>query len=178
MVLEFKLFDRHLKEKYGKDVYKLLSDSDKEFFPPLSERVSTMQSDLKADGKSLGIDNYFNAMMSQDGLGVFIDGNLCGYISFLHNYANEEIKGVVVPNIYVSTLILSPQCRGKGVTKQAYNYLFNVLFPACSIYTRTWSSNYAHIKILLDLNFSQILLMKIDRGNGIDTVYFALTRGN
>ena len=174
--IEFVLFDERLKKEYGDRIYKILYDSDKEFFPPLSERVSTTQSDLKAQGKSGGIDNYFNAMMAQDGLGIFIDGTLCGYISFIRNYVNEEINGLSYPNIYVSTLVLTAFCRGKGVTKRAYDYLFNEQFANNSVYTRTWSTNYAHIKILKDFNFSEILIKKDDRGDGVDTVYFGLRR--
>jgi len=78
-----------------------------------------------------------------------------------------------LPNIYLSTLILSTESRGKGVTKKLYAHLFNELYPDKSIFTRTWSTNLAHIKILDYFSFEEIARLENDRGNGIDTVYFA-----
>ena len=115
-------------------------------------------------------------MMQQDGLGIILDGELNGYISFIKDYNNEEIAGLESPNLYVSTVILTPSCRGKNVTRQAYEYLFNELFPNRTVYTRTWSTNIAHIKILRSFNFSQMLVKENDRGSGIDTVYYQLKR--
>lgn len=174
--MEFILFDEKQKEKHAKRLYEILSDSDEEFVPPLSKRSSTTQSVLNGQGKSHGIDDYFAAMMMQEGLGIFIDGELCGYISFIKDYRNEEIAGIEIPNLYISTVILTPSCRGKNVTRQAYGYLFYELFPDRTVYTRTWSTNFAHIKILRSFAFSQILVKANDRGAGTDTVYFQLKR--
>jgi hypothetical protein len=173
--MEFILFDTQQKQKNAEQIYKMLVDSDKEFIPPLSQRGSTTQSDLSG-GSSKGIDEYFNAVMEQELLGFFDDGEFCGVLSFIKDYQNVEIKDMSKPNIYLSTLVITPSCRGKGATKKAYDYAFNTLYPTCNIYTRTWSTNIAHIKILDFFNFSRILIKKNDRGEGIDTIYFELKR--
>ena len=77
-----------------------------------------------------------------------------------------------MPNIYLSTLVLSAESRGKGITKKLYAHLFNELYPEKNIFTRTWSTNAPHIKILDYFGFDEMVRIKNDRGNGIDTVYF------
>ena len=57
-----------------------------------------------------------------------------------------------------------------------YAHLFDDIFPDRSIFTRTWSTNAAHIKILDKFNFEIIKCIENDRGDGIDTVYFAKIR--
>jgi RimJ/RimL family protein N-acetyltransferase len=57
-----------------------------------------------------------------------------------------------------------------------YEHLFFTLFPTHHLFTRTWSTNAAHIAILGKFGFSQIARIENDRGEGIDTVYFAKKR--
>ena len=104
------------------------------------------------------------------------DSNLLGFVSFKENYIPEHYPNAKLPNIYVSTLILSPESRGRGLTKKLYHHLFSERFPDHSIYTRTWSTNMAHLKILEYFGFSEVLRIPNHRGAGIDTVYFGLQR--
>lgn len=46
------------------------------------------------------------------------------------------------------------------------------LFPERGLYTRTWHTNYAHLKVLDKLGFSEIARLPNHRGPGMDTVYF------
>ena len=41
-----------------------------------------------------------------------------------------------------------------------------------NIFTRTWSTNMAHIKILSKFDFEKMSVIENDRGEGIDKVYF------
>ena len=91
--------------------------------------------------------------------------------SYKENYSCAEISPKELPNIYISTLIVSPNARGKGVTKALYGKLFSE-YENINIFTRTWSTNIAHIKILEKYGFKVIQVIKDDRGNGIDTIYF------
>ena len=81
-----------------------------------------------------------------------------------------------LPNIYLSTLMLKSEARGKHLTQKMYDYLFNNLYADRSIFTRTWSTNGAHLRILEKFDFKLIKTIPNDRGVGIDTVYFALKR--
>ena len=61
----------------------------------------------------------------------------------------------------------------KYVNQSGYSYLFEK-YSDRPIFTRTWSTNLAHIKILEKFGFSEHLRIKNHRGENIDTVYFAL----
>ena len=54
-----------------------------------------------------------------------------------------------------------------------YNHLFFELYGGSNVFTRTWSTNYAHTKILDFFGFEEMARLVGDRGNGIDTVYFS-----
>ena len=84
---------------------------------------------------------------------------------------NGKIGEEDLPNIYISTLLVSPEGRGKGLTSKMYEILF-AEYENANIFTRTWSTNEAHIKILSKFGFEAMLILKNDRGNGIDTIYF------
>ena len=174
--MDFLIFDKELKDKYSKDIFKMLSDGDREFVPPLSSRSSTTQKNLSSDAtiqNDDGVKMYFDGMMNQRVLGCTENGKLLGFVSFRENYTCDSIDENTFPNIYISTLIVSPDARGKGLTKKMYSYLFDVLFPERNIFTRTWSTNGAHIAILEKFGFENTVRIENDRGQGIDTVYFA-----
>lgn len=173
--MKFILLSEKEKTQYSDQLFSLLLDSDKEFVPPLSSRASTTDTNLiNSNGQTLL--PYFNTMLKQEVLALFEGQNLVGFVSFVKGYENAEIPSISKPNIYLSTLVVSAEQRGKGITKKLYDYLFNTIYPERSIYTRTWSTNFAHIKILRGFNFALILTKPNDRGNGVDTVYFELKR--
>ena len=150
----------------------MLVRSDREFVPPLSERSSTLDKNLKASGVGGGIDSYYREMNSQHIMVAILDGEILGFVSYRENYVCDYISDGKLPNIYVSTLILKPEARGKNLTKLMYAHLFDTVYPDRNVFTRTWSQNFAHTKILSDLSFSEIERIKNDRGEGIDTVYY------
>ena len=174
--MEFIILDNILKEKYKSQIYQMLAFSDKEFVPPLSCRNSTTQKNLVGVANENGIKDYFEGLLSQQVLGIFIDGNLAGILSFITDYTSQEIENIKLPNIYLSTLVVSQNYRGKGVTKKVYDYLFNDIYKEHTVYTRTWSTNLAHLNILAHFGFKLMLNKPNDRGEGIDTVYFELRR--
>ncbi|MBQ7897105.1 MAG: GNAT family N-acetyltransferase [Clostridia bacterium] len=168
--MEKKLLSEEEKIKYHRDeILEMMRISDKDFVPPLSSRTSTTQSNLSGDGSG-GIELYFNEMIKQKVLGAFEGDRLFGIVSFRENYETDIIKDL--PNIYISTLFLHPDSRGRGVTKELYSYLFFDLYKNSNIFTRTWSANVAHIKILDFFGFELFHRIENDRGDGIDTVYF------
>ena len=168
--MEIKILKTDEQYKYYDEILKMLIDGDDEFVPPLSARTSTTQSNLASGNKSEdGILNYFEEMKKQRIMIATENDTLLAFVSFKENYTNNEIK--VVPNIYLSTLIVKSDARGKGLTTKMYSILFEE-YKDVNIFTRTWSTNTAHIKILSKFNFDTLCTLKNHRGNGIDTVYF------
>ena len=154
------------------DAYKMLEAADEEFVPPLSHRSSSTQQNFSGNTKNAdGIRQYFEQLKSQRFEIAVEDGVLVGFVSYKENYSCAEIPPSEIPNIYISTLIVSPSARGKGVTKALYNKLFSE-YESVNIFTRTWSTNIPHIKILQGYGFEVIKVIENDRGNKIDTVYF------
>lgn len=171
--MQLRILDAKDKDFYSDDIKKLLLLSDKEFVPPLSARTSALDKtfSVSSDVKD-GITTYLEEMKKHEIMAAFENEKLIGFVSYRFDFVSEIISESELPNIYVSTLVLSEAARGKGLTKKMYSYLFNELFAERNVFTRTWSTNGAHTKILSDFGFFEILRKKNDRGEGIDTVYY------
>lgn len=166
--MEFKFLSEAEKEYYREQIIVLLLESDGDFLPPLSSRGSTRDNSFSSDKLSSdGVVSYYNSMNSQQILVAMADDAVLGFVSFYENYEGGE-----EPNIYVSTLVVAKSARGCGLTSKMYAYLFDEVYAECHIYTRTWSTNAAHTKILSRFGFSELKRIKDDRGEGIDTVYY------
>ena len=175
--MDFRILTEKDKITYKQTILETMELCDKDFVPPLSARSSTTQKTLVGGSSSKeGLLSYCNEMLSQVVLGAFEGDNLIGFVSFKENYVSDVISEKGLPNIYLSTLMLKAEARGKNLTRQMYDYLFNTLYADRSIFTRTWSTNIAHLKILEKFDFALIKTIENDRGNGVDTVYFALKR--
>ena len=175
--MEFKILTEYDKKVFSQTIIDMMKESDKDFVPPLSARNSTTQKSLTGgECSEQGLLSYFAEMNAQLILGAFENENLIGFVSFKENYTNDVIKSDFLPNIYLSTLILKREARGKHLTQKMYEYLFNTLYPERSIFTRTWSTNFAHLNILGKFNFELIKAIPNDRGENVDTVYFAKIR--
>ena len=170
--MEIRILEKEEQQSIYDDAYKMLEAADNEFVPPLSSRSSSTQRNFSENLKSRdGIRQYFEQLKNQRFAAAYEDGALIAFVSYKENYSSAEIHKKELPNIYISTLIVSPSARGKGVTKALYGRLFSE-YENVNIFTRTWSTNIAHIKILEKYGFKVIQVIKDDRGNGIDTIYF------
>lgn len=174
--MEFHILNDSEKSQYRAELLEILTINDKNFIPPLSQRSSTTQANLNGDAKKADIAPYFNKMMEQNILAMFVDDKLFGFVSYIDNYVSAVVGAETHPNIYLSTLALRPETRGMGATKKAYTHLFFDLYPHCNVYTRTWSTNGPHIHILDGFGFGELKRIPNDRGEGIDTVYFYKNR--
>ena len=175
--IEFTLLDSDLKAKYRSDIEAIMSLCDSDFVPPLSKRSGTTQKNLSENNTAGGgIGAYCDEMMKQEVLAAFSDSRLLGFVSYKENMVSGDIGEDTLPNIYISTLLLHPDSRGMRLTARMYDYIFNTLYHERSIFTRTWSTNLAHIKILSGFDFCEIKRIRNDRGVGIDTVYYGLKR--
>lgn len=172
----FFIMDEAQKKKYSNEILELVKLGDNDFVPPLSQRTSTVQSDLTGSNcgsKANGVLSYFNEMMDQTVLGIVSNETLMGFASFRENMISSVITEADTPNIYLSTILIHPDARGKGITTGIYKYLINSYCVEKNIFTRTWSTNAAHIAVLKKFEFEEIHRIPNDRGAGIDTVYFS-----
>ena len=171
--MHLKVLDCKDKNRYSSDIKEILRASDKDFVPPLSSRKSTLDKTFSNLSQTAdGIEFYFKEMAKQEVLAAIEDGKIIGFVSYILDFSNEYISESDLPNIYVSTLVLSEQARGKGLTKKIYSHLFFDLYPERTVFTRTWSTNLAHTKILFNFGFLELYRKENDRGAGIDTVYY------
>ncbi|MBR2897410.1 MAG: GNAT family N-acetyltransferase [Oscillospiraceae bacterium] len=170
--MEIRILTESEQERYENAILAMLTEGDAEFVPPLSTRTSTTQSDLNGKMKGTGgVLSYFAAVKKQRILAATEEDKLVGFVSFKENFVDERIGEEYLPNIYISTLLVAPEGRGKGLTRRMYEVLF-AEYEHANVFTRTWSTNEAHIKILSKFGFETMLVLKNHRGNGIDTVYF------
>ena len=175
--MEFLLLDEAQKKSYGAQILDILRACDKDFVPPLSARFSTSDTTFSAEtGVENGVNAYFEDMMRQHVLAAIEDGALLGFVTFATDLVNGVLGADTLPNLYICTLLLSPAARGRGVTAKMYAHLFDTLYPRVNLFTRTWSTNHAHMKILDRFGFDLIKRIENDRGEGIDTVYFGKMR--
>jgi RimJ/RimL family protein N-acetyltransferase len=168
LFMEMKLFLCLEKERYLEQVHQLVALGDQEFIPPLSCRSSTTQQGL-AQAKGNGIDSYFEEMKKQCFVLALEGDQVAGFMSFRQNYENSHIPAG--PNLYASTCVVHPDFRGQGLMSGFYREMIHS-FPTLPIYTRTWHTNYGHLKVLSRLGFSLLEQLENDRGPGIHTVYF------
>ena len=166
--MKIEILSREEQVNYYDEILEMLIMGDEEFVPPLSARNSATQKDLSSGEKTTnGILEYFEGMKQQRIMVATEEGKLLAFVSFRENYTNDEIGEGDLPNIYLSTLIV----RRKGLTQQMYGILFKE-YEHMNIFTRTWSTNAAHIRILSKFEFETLHVLKDHRGAGIDTIYF------
>lgn len=170
----FLTFDRLCDTDYQSQVYALLKQCDHEFVPPLSQRTSTTQQTLdnSSSPREAAPDSYFQVLQEQSVILCISQDSLLGFMSFRKKHVCEDVPNDL-PTIYVTTVIVDPQHRGKGLTEAMYKQLLTVAQAhSSSVSTRTWSTNHAHIKILSRMGFYELLRLQNGRGPGIDTVYY------
>lgn len=167
------LITKQLNEDEQKQIWKLLTESDKEFVPPLSSRNSTQQSSFDTSASEGTVPKeYFDNLLKQQFILAKDAETVVGFLSFLPEKDLAALTGLTLPPVnYVSTIIVNKSFRGHGITRQMYHCLIENAggFP---IATRTWSTNFGHLHILQEEGFKLIHTITDDRGPGIDTVYY------
>ena len=158
-----------LTDEQKSDVLDLLKAADKEFVPPLSSRSSTTQKDLNYESDT-GCMLYYEQMIQQSFILVMEDEKVVGFLSYRKDH-NLELDDEKICCDYVSTIIVSPLFRNRGLTQKMYEALF-AYRKGKAVATRTWSQNASHIHVLGKLGFELVKRIVNDRGEGIDTVYY------
>lgn len=159
-------------------VWRLLCECDGDFMPRLSSRNRPDQRDLRdlgEDGAGTGPHEYFEKILGQEFLIARCDGTFAGFMT----YRREE-PAMALPElgdaIYVTTVCVEREMRGKGVTSAMYDKVEGDEIRdggRLAVYTRTWSLNAAQMHTLPKRGYEIVSVLENDRGEGVDTVYFA-----
>lgn len=159
------------------EIWTMLVEADDSFVPPLSSRTSNTQSALD-DGitNPAGPTTYFEALQNQQLILARVVGQqhrIAGFMSFRPDSALPA-GDPDARFYYLTTVIVRPEHRGRGISKTMYETLFDAAAASNSgVATRTWSTNIAHIGLLEKLGFRMVHRITDDRGPGIDTEYYA-----
>lgn len=158
-------------------MYRILTECDQDFYPPLSARSSSRQLswDTKEE-KNDGVKDYYEMLLEQENLFWKEDGEIAGFLSFLPHYSCEYLKdyGDIC---YLTTLCISPKFRGRGLSPKIYAAVFAHIhrtYPEQTIAFRTWSTNAAQMHLVKRLGLTEVLRLPDDRGPGVDTIYYVL----
>ena len=176
-------YEPTLPEQYHDALLALLTDCDDEFIPPLSSRESTVQKDLspgetaapQQDTERVLPLSYCEALLKQH-FYIAVDDDrddpeerFVGFLSYIPHHTVALSCGDVT-GAYVSTIIVRKDFRCLGITRRIYG---TILAEAGEpVFTRTWSTNHAHLHLLQSLGFQLIETIPDDRGPDIDTVYY------
>nr|WP_280521344.1 GNAT family N-acetyltransferase [Paenibacillus mangrovi] len=154
-------------------VWELLCLYDREFIPPLSARDYTYQSDLRGCQAAKQEPNrYFETLKKQSFLLAQDQDKVIGFMSFRTHYVSEDLNDQV-ETIYVTTVIVDKEYRGKGITTRFYVELEEIAKQGDQpIMTRTWSTNDSHIRVLNKIRMQEVKRIENGRGPGLDTVYY------
>jgi len=170
---------------YKKAIRSLTRGADEEFVPPLHARNHTLQTKqlkYREPNDESSIEQYMEAMMEEEFILCRKDEALAGFLAFMPQFENEYLAGYT-PSNYITTIVVAPRHRRKGITRKMYEVMINELpepFKEPFVTTRTWSgreANTAHINLLESLNFKAVKTIENHRGPGIHTVYFARNMG-
>jgi ribosomal protein S18 acetylase RimI-like enzyme len=170
-------FENELKNLSVKNqIRDILYNCDKEFVPPLSSRESSIQGNFQNQKVSeLKPKAYFEVMLQQNFLIAYDEfDNIIGFMTFRYNFISDETIELS-PSNYITTICVKKEYRNIGITKNFYKYIERNLpmeYKLNNLTTRTWSTNYSHIKILKNIGFSEMTVLKNHRGEGVDTIYF------
>lgn len=152
-------------------VWQLLRRYDQSFIPPLSSRENTYQSNLaQLTQQTNEPREYFAALKDQSFLLATVDLTVVGFMSFRPNELCVELDDEE-RTTYITTIIVDEAQRGRGITSSFYSIVGKYTDDK-TITTRTWSTNFSHIRILDKFGFQEVRRIKDARGQGIDTVYY------
>ena len=171
--ITIKFFERITDEKTKYEIWKILCECDKEFYPPLSER-KVYDSLLKINCRAKIADKipyaYFKSMIKQNFIVAFIDDRyIAGFMAFLSNVTPKEFN---VKCNYYTTLCVRKANRQKGIATRLLTFRLPEEFRSEITITRTWSLNYPIIKALGKAGFAIKKVSSNDRDKGVDTLYY------
>lgn len=177
MRVEFK--NKALTNREKAQIKEILFECDEEFYPPLSQRKSPYQKELNVvTNASDGPIEYYNEMIKQDFILAYDCNEVVGFMTFKEEYLCEPLLEFG-RSLYITTVCVKKSYRGKKLLSRFYDYIENVVTKElhCDhISTRTWSLNVKQLNSLEKRGYEKISVLKNDRGNNVDTIYFGLIK--
>lgn len=179
---------KQLEEWEKSQIWDILCQCDDEFYPRLSARESSSQKNLdhleeggderdKDKGKKVQPTSYYAEMIQQDFILSYEGEEVTGFMTFKQDYLCEALASFG-SSLYITTVCVRKECRGKGVMNVLYDYMEQEAAKALGcgrISTRTWSLNHAQLHALPRRGYEEICTLPNDRGGGVDTIYFGKT---
>ena len=114
-------FTTELNIKEKDEVWKLLCNCNKEFIPYLSKRKSPTDNSFNFNDNDDKPTKYFNGITKQYFVLAKKNNQIIAFLTFIHNYKLEFIKINYLSN-YVTTICISQNNRGIGISKLIYDY--------------------------------------------------------
>lgn len=154
---------------------RLVEIADDEFVPPLTGRG---RADVTRSGSETGggtVETYVERCVDRPLVAATDGDRLVGMLSFRQMDEADALDGYT-PTNHVSIVIVEPEYRGRGIARDLYTVLIDELPSAYrqpNLSTKTWSTNDGHISLLESLGFECVTRVEDDRGEGVDTVYYA-----
>lgn len=162
-------------------VWEILWECEQDFYPPLSTRDSTEQSQLhtsrEAESISIAPLSYFEELKKQHFLLATDKAThtLIGFLSYRHGYESDETIQYS-PSNYITTTCVRKSMRNRGVANQLFAFM-EAEIPQSQqlpfITRRTWSTNYNQLSLYEKYGYTCIHRILNDRDNGVDTLYYA-----
>lgn len=174
--METRYIGKNLTDKQKQQIWELLLECDEDFCPPLSYRANSWQKDLSGGGTKSeeGPREYYEAMCQQHFIVCMEGEEMAGFLTFKEPYTCPELSQFG-ESLYLTTMCITHPMRGKGITGQLYGIVENGLAKEMGydyITLRTWSTNGAQMHLLPKRGYREVAVIKNDRGEGVDTIYF------
>lgn len=157
-------------------IFDLLCTCDRDFVPPLSQRVSSFQKKFEVP---LGQDKpyaYFEVMKAQRfAVARDASGRMVAFLTFRPRYSCPELARFGESN-YMTTACVDPEHRGHGLVSRLYDIVEHGLpedQQTDYVTTRTWSTNAVQVHAFSKRGYETAAVLKDDRGPGVDTIYYA-----
>lgn len=170
-----------LSSEEKEQIWEILCECDKEFYPWLSAREGSSQKQLVVDEAAaapLPV-TYFNEMIRQEFLIAQKDGRIVAFMTFKTDYLCDALAAFGT-SLYVTTVCVRHENRREGAMKALYDFLEKEvpsLYRCNKVSTRTWSLNEAQLHELSKRGYEKLAVLLNDRGNGVDTIYFGKVCG-
>ena len=155
-------------------VLDLLSEVDAEFVPRLSQRAGTLALHARGCTPTQGLSRYFDALQGECWLAAMDQGQVVGLLTFVDDHEDSQLAAWS-PHLYATTVAVAARARRTGVGDQLYDAFETAARVRGVPYltTRTWTTNYAHLRLLRERGFCRVSQLTDDRAEGIGTVYLA-----
>ena len=174
--MELRYIGNSIEENMKDDLWEIVCAVDHDFVPALSSRESSYQKGFNMEEKSGVLPyEYFDALLKQDFILAYEDEKIVGFLSFRNHYSCEDLSPIE-DSLYISTICILPEKRGLGISSALYSFTEDSVSKDLGysyITTRTWSTNGAQMHALPKRGYEKVKVIESDRGEGIDTVYFA-----